>query len=48
MISLNAFLLILALVLFMLAGLGIGGPRLNLGWYGLACVTLAVLLTGGI
>lgn len=30
-------LLVLGLVLFLLAGIGIPAGRHNLGWYGLAC-----------
>jgi hypothetical protein len=32
------FLLVLALVLFVLAALGVNHPRVNLGWAGMACL----------
>jgi hypothetical protein len=46
--TLNLILLVAGFILFVLAGLGVSGGRLQLGWLGLACITLAVLLTGGI
>lgn len=39
--------LVFALVLFILAGLNVAHPRLNLGWLGLACLTLALWLPIG-
>lgn len=47
MITLSLILTVIALVLFVLAGLGIGGSRYfnPLGW-GLACLTLATLIGG--
>lgn len=41
---LTLFLLVLALVLFILSGLNVAYPRLNLQSFGLACLTLALLL----
>lgn len=41
----NLIFLVLAFVLFLLAGLNIPTPpRLNLGWLGLACLTLGLWL----
>ena len=37
-------LYVLAFVLFVLAGLGVGHPRAVLGWLGLAALTLTLLL----
>lgn len=44
MATLTFILLVLAFVLFLLAGFGIGHPRLNLLGLGLAAWVLAVLL----
>lgn len=41
---LTLFLLVLALVLFILSGVNVTHPRLNLQSLGLACLTLALLL----
>ncbi len=38
------FLLVLSFVLLVLAGLGVGHPRANLGWLGLAAFVLVPLL----
>lgn len=38
-------LLVLAFVLFLLAGFNVTHPRCNLGWLGAACATLALLLS---
>lgn len=46
MIPVNQILFVAGFILLMLAGFGIGAPRANLGWYGLACLTLACLLGG--
>lgn len=46
MIPVNQILFVAGFVLFVLAGWGLGGPHANLGWYGLACLTLACLLGG--
>jgi hypothetical protein len=35
-------LVVLAIVLFVLAGFGIGAPRAQLGWFGLAAFALAM------
>lgn len=37
----HLILLVLAFVLFLLRALGIAAPRTDLGWLGLACLTLA-------
>ena len=39
-------LLILALVLFVLAALGVPARAVNLGWLGMAVLTLAFILQG--
>jgi hypothetical protein len=45
MALLITFLAVLALVLFVLAAINVNSPRLNLTAAGLACLTLAYLLT---
>ena len=41
-VTIHLFLIVLALVLFLLAGLGIPNPpRFNFGWFGLFFLTLA-------
>jgi deoxyinosine 3'endonuclease (endonuclease V) len=42
---LYALLLLLAVVLLALAGVGVAHPRFGLGWLGLACWAAVVLLT---
>jgi hypothetical protein len=42
MTTLHLVLLAFAFVLFVLAGLNVGHPRFNLGWLGLACLTLSM------
>jgi lipopolysaccharide export LptBFGC system permease protein LptF len=44
---LYVFLLLLAVVLLGLAAFGVGHPRVSLGWLGLACWALYVLLVLG-
>lgn len=44
MIFLSTILLILALVCFILAAFSISVPKVNLGWLGMAALTLAVLV----
>ena len=44
MLSAKVLLMVLGLVLLILAGLNVGVPRVNLGWLGLACWLLAVIL----
>ena len=41
---LHLIFLVLAFLLFVLAGVGVVHPRVNLGWLGLAFLTLAVWL----
>jgi len=43
---LTLFLMIAALVLLILAAFNVPSSRVNLGWLGLACWCLAVLLAG--
>jgi hypothetical protein len=45
MTILVAFLVVLALVLFVLAAINVNSPRINLTAAGLACLTLAYLIT---
>lgn len=45
-ISLSLICLIIALVLFVLAGLGVAGDRFNLVAFGLAAWVLSLLLAG--
>jgi hypothetical protein len=40
-------LLVMAFVLFVLAGIGVPAGRYSLGWFGLACAMLAALLGYG-
>src|SRR4051812_32397576 len=40
--TLHLTLLVFAFVLFVLAGIGVGDPRFNFGWLGLAFLTLAL------
>lgn len=44
---LGTILLVFAFVLFVLAGVNIGHPRVNLLGLGLACWVLSILLAGG-
>lgn len=44
MITINVFLMVLALVLLLLAALNIGHPRVNLGWLGLFFWALSLVL----
>ena len=45
MISLNLFLIVLALVLLFLAGLKLPEPsRVSLGWFGMFCWLLSTIL----
>lgn len=39
------FLYVLAVVLAILAGVGIAHPRANLGWFSLACFELAQIVS---
>jgi hypothetical protein len=41
---LRLIFLVLAFVLFVLAGIGVAHPRWNFGWLGLAFLTLALWL----
>jgi len=42
LLSLSSLFFAAALVLFVLAGVGIGrGPKLHLGWLGLACLGIS-------
>jgi hypothetical protein len=43
---LGTILLVFAFVLFVLAGVNVGHPRLNLIGLGLACWVLSILLSG--
>jgi hypothetical protein len=36
--------LVVAIVLFILAGLGVGSPRVNIGWFGLAFFAAAFIV----
>ena len=40
--------LIASIILFILAALNVGAPRWSLGWAGMACFALAVLLGGSV
>lgn len=40
----HTLLVILAIVLFVLAGLGVTASRVHLGWFGMACLALALLV----
>jgi hypothetical protein len=44
---LYVILLLVAVVLLVLAAIGVGAPRVSLGWLGLACWALVALLTVG-
>ena len=46
--TLSMILLVVALICFILAAFGVPVPRAQLGWLGLAFVTLASLLSGGV
>jgi hypothetical protein len=39
---LHSILIVLAFLLFLLKGVGVGHPRIDLGWIGLACLTFAI------
>lgn len=41
---LHLILMVLGLVLFLLEGIGVSYPRVQMGWIGAACVTGALLL----
>lgn len=43
---LHIVLLVLAFVLFLLAGVNVGHPRVSLGWLGLACLAAAEFFVG--
>jgi hypothetical protein len=45
MINLRVILMILAFILFVLAGLNVPAPRVNLVAFGLACWVLALIVT---
>lgn len=42
--NLDTILLVVSLILLVLAAFGVAAPRVNLGWLGLACVVLAMLV----
>lgn len=42
--TLSMFLLAAAIILFVLAAFRVGDARVSLGWLGLACAAVAVLL----
>lgn len=44
-LTVSLVLMIVAIILFVIAGLGVQVPRAQVGWFGLACVTLALILT---
>jgi hypothetical protein len=44
MITLHVVLLVLAFLLFLLAGLGVTYARFNLGWLGAAALTVALFV----
>lgn len=44
-LTVRSILLIVAIVLFVLAGLGVNPPRASLGWLGLAFFAAAFLAT---
>lgn len=46
--TLSTIFLIIALICFILAAFGVSVPRTNLGWLGLAFVTLSWLIAGGV
>ena len=45
-LTLQGFLLVLALVLFILAAFNVPSTRVNLGWAAAACLTAAVWFIG--
>lgn len=44
--TLHLVLLVFAFVLFVLAAIGVGAPRVSLGWAGLACWVASILFGG--
>lgn len=42
----STILLVFAFVLFVLRAFRVGEPRVDLGWVGLACWVLSILLSG--
>lgn len=43
-LTVSLVLMIVAVILFVIAGLGVQAGRAQLGWFGLACLTLALIL----
>lgn len=44
MISLHLLLTVLGIVLLVLAALNVGSPKFSVGWAGLACLALTLLV----
>ena len=42
--TINLFLQVLALALLLLAGVNVGHPRANLGWLGMFCWLLSIVI----
>ena len=43
-VTLHTLLIAIAFILFVLAGFGVGASRVQLGWFGLACVVLLMFV----
>lgn len=42
--TIDTILLVIAFVLLLLAAFGVAAPRVNLGWLGVACYVLTMLV----